>query len=879
MVIPLFRKLFLLLLLTTVSCLPLISFATHERAAEIFFRHVSGLTYEITLISYTFTPSPANAYRDYLTIDWDDGTTSQIPRVEETNLPNEFTYNRYVGQHTFTGPGDFIISCEDPNRNGGILNIPNSINIPMYIYSELLISPFLGGYDNSPILLVPPIDNGCVFEPFYHNPGAYDPDGDSLSYKLVPCLGDQGKVIPGYTLPQTAPPNIIRLDSVTGEFYWNCPPLQGEYNIAILVEEWRNGVKIGGVERDMQIVIAACNNHPPVMDSLKDTCVEAGTTLIFPVKAYDPDSTTLNSSLTLSGTGQPFILTDHPASMIPNPASGSGHVMATFNWPTVCNEVREQPYEVVFKAQDNGTPVQLVDISSMLIEVVGPAPINLRAIPLGTSITLNWDNYACQNASGYYIYRKTDSTGFHHGYCQTGVPSYLGYSLIDKLNDITLTSYTDNNQGIGLTQGIKYCYMVVAIYPDKAQSYASNEACTHLKKDVAVITNVSVTTTDASEGKIYVGWSKPTEIDSIQARGPYEYIIYRSIPSNPGQYLPMDSISDLNDTIYHDSLLNTLQSIYKYRIDLYNITPGDHFLIGSSQVASSIYLNITPTDKKLELRWNNDVPWKNYRFVIYRKNLFSGIFDSIGSSMIPSYDDKKLRNGTNYCYFIRCMGTYSAPGFASPLINLSQINCATPIDNIPPCPPHLTVKTDCEHSINHLSWKNLIDSCSNDIVKYYIYFSKCSNEQLSLIDSLGNINDTTYDHSQDASVTGCYSIIAIDSAGNRSIFSNKVCINYNTCDYWLPNVFTPNRADAPENQIFQPRKPFSSVDHLNMTIIDRWGKEVYSTTDPNIKWDGRDKNTHQLCSDGVYYYVCEVYEKALCGDQKIILKGAVTILH
>lgn len=206
MVIPLFRKLFFLLLVTIFSWLPFNSFATHERASEIFFRHVSGLTYEITLISYTFTPSPANAYRDLLTIDWDDGTTSQIPRVEETNLPNNFTYNRYVGLHTFTGPGDFIISCEDPNRNGGILNIPNSINIPMYIYSELLISPFLGGYDNSPILLMPPVDNGCVSEPFYHNPGAYDPDGDSLSYKLVPCLGDQGKVIPGYTLPQTAPP-------------------------------------------------------------------------------------------------------------------------------------------------------------------------------------------------------------------------------------------------------------------------------------------------------------------------------------------------------------------------------------------------------------------------------------------------------------------------------------------------------------------------------------------------------------------------------------------------------------------------------------------------------------------------------------------------
>ena len=108
--------------------------------------------------------------RDFLTIDWDDGTTSQIPRVEETNLPNEITYNRYVGQHTFTGPGDFIISCEDPNRNGGILNIPNSINIPMYIYSELTISPFLGGYDNSPIMLIPPVDNGCVFNHFTITP-------------------------------------------------------------------------------------------------------------------------------------------------------------------------------------------------------------------------------------------------------------------------------------------------------------------------------------------------------------------------------------------------------------------------------------------------------------------------------------------------------------------------------------------------------------------------------------------------------------------------------------------------------------------------------------------------------------------------------------
>jgi gliding motility-associated-like protein len=871
-----FRNLFHCLLLSFIFLIPHSLYATHQRAAEIYFRHLSGLTYEITLISYTFTPSPANAFRDYLTINWDDGHASQIPRVQEINLPNDITYNRYIGQHTYSGPGDFIISCEDPNRNGGILNIPNSINVPLYIYSELIINPFLGNFDNSPIFLLPPVDNGCVEQPFYHHPGAYDPDGDSLSYRLVPCRGAQGQVIPGYTLPPTGPPNIIHLDSVTGDFRWDSPPQAGEYNIAILVEEWRNGVKIGSVLRDMQIIIVACNNQPPVIEPLKDTCVEAGTFLTFGVRAFDPpDSTALN----LTATGEPFILTDHPAELYPNPATGSGLVRATFRWPTICGHVKKQPYRVFFRAEDYGTPVHLVDISSVQIIVVGPAPVNLTATPLGTSITLNWDNYACQNATGYYIYRKTDSTGYHHGYCQTGVPPYLGYKKIDRIDDITRTTYNDNHQGTGLTQGIKYCYMVVAFYSDKAESYASNEACAYLKKDVAVLTNVSVTTTDVSNGAIYLAWSKPTEIDTTQAPGPYKYVIYRSIPSNAGQYMAIDSLSDLNDTIYHDTLLNTLQNLYKYRVDLYNLTPGNRFLIGSSQVASSIYLNITPTDKKNKLRWNNDVPWNNYLFVVYRKDLLTDIFDSIGAVTNTAFDDKNLKNGTERCYYIKSIGEYSAPGFAHPLINLSQISCGTPVDNIPPCPPHLTVRTDCEHSTNILSWKNLVDSCSSDIVKYYIYFSECNTGPLTLLDSLRGINDTVYEHLQQTSVTGCYAIIAVDSVGNKSGYSNIACIEFTACSYWLPNVFTPNGNDASENQLFHPRKTFSSIDRVNMKIFNRWGREVFSTSDPGINWDGRDKNSHQPCSDGVYYYVCEVYVIGLCGKQKVVLKGDVTILR
>lgn len=845
--------------------------ATHQRAAEIIYKHVSGLTYEFTLISYTYTPSPANAYRNFLLVDWGDGSANEIPRVEETYLPNNITYNRYKGTHTFLGPSTYIISCEDPNRNGGIQNIPNSINTPLFIYSELVINPFLGGYNNSPVLLLPPIDNGCVDQPYYHNPGAYDIDGDSLSYRLVPCRGSQGQVIPGYTYPTAS--SIFRLDSITGDLFWNNPTKQGEYNIAILIEEWRNGIKIGSVLRDMQIIIIACSNKPPVIDPVQDTCIEAGQTLEFSVNAWD----TIISKVTLTGTGGPFLLPTSPATIDPYPAVGWGHAQTDFQWVTRCDHIKRNPYTVFFKAIDDGKPVQLVDIKSMKILVIGPAPENLTATPLGNSITLNWENYGCINAIGYQIWRKADSTGYIPDYCQTGVPSYLGYTKIDELTDISQTTYLDNNHGEGLIRGIKYCYLVVAYYSDKAESYASVEACAELKKDIAVITNVSINYTSESSGSIYVAWSKPTEIDTIQAPGPYKYIISRSRSDLPAQFIAIDSLNNLNDTIYADTLLDTRQYFFLYRIDLYNVTPGNRFLIGSSQIAASMFLTISPTDKKLKLTWNNDVPWSNSEFTIYRDNMVSRQFDSIGTSVIPAYDDTGLVNGNEYCYRIRSTGRYSASGFIDPIINYSQEACGIPVDNIPPCPPLLTVKTNCEDWSNLLSWTVPADTCGKDLAKYYIYYSLTSGHQFQLIDSLLNPHDTFYRHQPEHSIVGCYAVMAIDSAGNRSDLSTPVCIDVYTCPvYRLPNVFTPN-GDG-KNDYFRPFE-YTSVNEINLKIFNRWGTEVFETHDPEINWDGKDRTTGQLCSDGVYFFVCDVFEITLTGTIVRNIRGTVTLLR
>jgi gliding motility-associated-like protein len=868
---PVRKTIFTASLLLTLLAAPFMLMATHQRASEITYRHLTGLTYEITLISYTYTPSPANAYRDYLTIDWGDGTFSEIPRVEIRTLPGDISYNRYKGQHTFPGPSSYTISCEDPNRNGGILNIPNSINVPLFIYSELIINPFMGGYNNSPILLIPPIDNACVEQPFYHNPGAYDVDGDSLSYRLVTCYGAMGLPIPGYTLPPAT--NFLTLDSITGDLLWDSPPNQGEYNIAILIEEWREGVKIGSVLRDMQIIVVACDNKPPIFEPVRDTCVEAGKQLTFTVTAFDPDSNIIK----LTGTGGPLVLPNNHAFLNPDPAIDTGHVSTEFTWSTVCEHVKKNPYTVYFKAQDNGSPVNLVSILSMNILVVGPAPENLTAIPLGNTITLNWDNYTCPNASGYYIYRKADSTGFVHGYCETGVPPYLGYQKIGEINGIGQTTYLDDNNGTGLFQGIRYCYMVVAWYPDKAEGYASNEACAQLKRDLPVITNVSINTTDPLTGSIYTAWSKPTEIDTVQAPGPYKYILLRSRSDLPNLFIAIDSMANLSDTLFTDTLLNTRDHGFRYRVDLYNITPGMRFLIGSSQPASSMYLAISPTDETLNLGWTNEVPWTNDTFAIYRKGPFSSTYDSVGFSPVNAYSDKGLRNGDEFCYLIKSRGKYSASGFVDPIINFSQFACGIPVDNVPPCAPVLTVTTQCEEQTNILTWTFPGDTCSHDVARILVFYTPLSGQEPVLIDSIFLPGDTAYRHSPPSSVVGCYMLQAVDSAGNMSDLSNKVCIDYTACPiYELPNVFTPNGDGF--NDYLVPF-PYSSVEKINLVIVDRWGREVFHSSDPAIRWNGDDETTKQPCSAGVYMYVCDVFEITLEGDRMRTLRGSVTILR
>ena len=52
------KKILILLFLLTFIAGPLM--ATHQRAGEITFRYISGTTYEVTIVTYSYAPSEAD---------------------------------------------------------------------------------------------------------------------------------------------------------------------------------------------------------------------------------------------------------------------------------------------------------------------------------------------------------------------------------------------------------------------------------------------------------------------------------------------------------------------------------------------------------------------------------------------------------------------------------------------------------------------------------------------------------------------------------------------------------------------------------------------------------------------------------------------------
>ena len=228
-------------------------------------------------------------------------------------------------------------------------------------------------------------------------------------------------------------------------------PTQLEVTIfAVLVTEWRNGVKVGEIRRDIQIRTITCNNNNPFLNGINNTgsynmdhCI--GTPATFNIPSFDNDAGD-NVTLTWNNAipGATF-----------NPGTGA-NPQATFTWNPTIADVSSTPYCFTVTAADDNCPILGTQSYSFCI-TVGGFTTSTTSTDVLCSNTDGTASVTPANAAGPFTYlwapggQTTASvTGLAAGNYTVTTTDALGCDVVDNITinstgtaTASITAFTD----------------------------------------------------------------------------------------------------------------------------------------------------------------------------------------------------------------------------------------------------------------------------------------------------------------------------------------------------------------------------------------------------------------------------------------------------
>ena len=367
-----------ILLFTLVISLSMSSYSTHLMGGQIVTSYLGtdslGSHYAVELTAYRDTigiPMVTSAVFYVSELDtsgnWNSlfsSTVSYDTTSGNLFLPVQSAYGVevYVYNDTITLPGDgyYSISYEECCRNGAIINMSNplseSMRLTTYFTSDSLNPNSSASYLSPPVAYLP------ADTLWSYNPLPFDPDGDSLVWSLVTPLG-LTSMVNGYEYLSDSiysnPSGIFTLDSITGSLSWSAS-LVGNFEASFLIEEYRNGAKIGEMRRDMQfIVVPDTLNSMPQIANMQSVPTNSGG---YPYVKINPgqnyqlhliaNDADVNDVLDMEAYGAPFDFSVSPASHSVSLTGNGNEIEGIFSWTPDITHISPIPYIVVFRTTD-----------------------------------------------------------------------------------------------------------------------------------------------------------------------------------------------------------------------------------------------------------------------------------------------------------------------------------------------------------------------------------------------------------------------------------------------------------------------------------------------------------------------------------------------
>ena len=275
---------------------------------------------------------------------------------------------------------DWILGWSQCCRNNAINTLNNPGNQNMFIGANLdnTTLPFC---NSSPIFNNTPGSIICINQPFVYNHGVTDPDGDSLYFTLGPCyqsLGSQVTYNGGFNgaTPLTTASGVT-INPNTGALTFT-PTQQQVGVLCVNVKEYRNGVLIGQINRDMQFTVIGCSNTPPQASGVNgspnnnpvnfETSICANGSFCFTINGSDPNANNVTMSWNGEIQGATFVVSNN----------GTTTPSAQFCWNPSQSNIGQNIFTV--NVSDDACPIIGQGTYTYIIEVL-PSPNFLDAGP------------------------------------------------------------------------------------------------------------------------------------------------------------------------------------------------------------------------------------------------------------------------------------------------------------------------------------------------------------------------------------------------------------------------------------------------------------------------------------------------------------------